>query len=272
MQAALWKLGAAGVEEQDPPELATPPRQPWDRGPSPPPTVRAHLRAWFEVPDDALPASLVSDLAALAGRLAWEVAPVPDTDWAALGQDQFPRLALTDRLTVAAPWNAEPGDLIIDPGMGFGTGHHPTTAALLRMLERFLTSPGTTVVDVGCGSGILALAAARLGARASGIDVDADAVENARHNARLGDLDVAFSTTRVDRVPGPVDGVLANLHAELLVPMAPQLLRLAGRFLLLAGILDDKEESVRAAFDPTLVLVERFHEPPWVALAYERRR
>lgn len=266
----LWELGAAGVEERDPPDLAQAPRQPWDDGPAPPPPPRVDVRAWFE---DADPATLADALADVAPGVRFGCELLPDTDWEAAGRDAFPRLPVTPTLAIGAPWNAEPGDVIIDPGVGFGTGHHPTTAAVLAALaERVAALPSPTVLDVGCGSGILALAAARLGARAVGIDVDADAVASARRNAVLSGLDVPFSTTPLAAVPGTYDVVLGNLHAEVLTKLAGDLISHTGQQLVLAGILEEKEAAVRAAFEPSLTLAERWHDPPWVALAYVRGR
>lgn len=266
--AALWAEGAQGVEERDPPELARPPRQPWDDEDELPPLPRADLRAWFEEPVGAGVEAAV--------REAWSEAaptrhPVADVDWEQAGRDAFPRLVVSPHLAIAAPWNAEPGDVVIDPGIGFGTGHHETTAAVLHTLEALAAHPQvTTALDVGCGSGILALAAARLGLRAEGIDIEADAVEAAQRNATISGVEARFSTTNLDAVPGVFDLVLANLHAEVLVLLAKDLIRVTGRHLVLAGILADREARVRAAFDPALALQSRVEDGPWVCLVYER--
>jgi ribosomal protein L11 methyltransferase len=266
--AALWAAGVGGIEERDPPDLAVPPLQPWDAPNERAELPFAELRA--SVPEAA------ADAALAAIRTVWPeaspaVRPIPVVDWEAATHDAFPRVVVSERLAVAAPWNAEPGDVVIDPGLGFGTGHHPTTAAILRVIDRRLppgASPGS-VLDVGTGSGILALAAARLGARAHGLDVDAEAVAQAGRNAALSGLDVRFDTTPLTEVRTPADLVLANLHAEVLVLLADELVRLTRATLAVAGVLDDREAPVRAALEPRLRLVERHVEPPWICLVYE---
>lgn len=268
---ALWAAGVAGIEERDPPDLALPPLQPWDEPTDRPDPPFADLRA-------SLPAGATDDVLA-AVRAVWAeaaptVRPLEVVDWEAAARDAFPRLVVSDRLAVAAPWNAEPGDVVVDPGVGFGTGHHPTTAAILGVIARRLAGPAAprNVLDVGTGSGILALAAARLGAQAHGVDVDAEAVAQAARNAALSGLEVGFDTTPVAALSQPAELVLANLHAEVLVALADDLVRLTRGALVVAGVLDDREPRVRAAFDGRLRLAERHVEAPWVCLVYEAPR
>jgi ribosomal protein L11 methyltransferase len=125
----------------------------------------------------------------------------------------------------------------------------------------------TSVLDVGCGSGILALAAAHLGLEARGVDVDQHAVEEARENAERNGLSASFDTTPIAELELPADLVLANLHAEIMIPLAPDLVRLSRRLLVVCGILADREESVRGAF-PTLTLAARETSGEWVCLGY----
>lgn len=266
--AGLWEAGAGGIEERDPPDLAEPPLQPWDVPVERPELPFAEIRA--SVPEAFAEAALAA-IRAVWPEASPNVRPIPVVDWEAATHDAFPRLVVSERLAVAAPWNAEPGDIVVDPGLGFGTGHHPTTAAILRVIDRLIVpgAPRRSVLDVGSGSGILALAAARLGALARGLDVDAESVAQAERNAALSGLDVRFDTTPIAEVRTPADLVLANLHAEVLVALADDLARLTRGTLAVAGILDDREARVRAAFEPRLRLVERQHEAPWVCLVYE---
>ena len=261
---ALLALGATGIQE-DLPEGATPTfRQPWDRGPSPRPPRQVRLRAWFEQrpADDAVRAALAGWPSTDA---AWGVEA--EQDWAEDWKRHFQPVRISERLTVAAPWHAVPGALVIEPGNAFGTGEHPTTRACLRAIDAFAT-PGATLLDVGCGSGILALAGAKLGMAARGTDIDPDAVTAAREAAVRNGLGVAFDTTPIAAVTGPYDLVVANLFAEVLVALAPEILRVSAGRIALAGILAERADPVRAAFAARRILEDRT-EDDWVALWYE---
>lgn len=261
----LFELGASGLQEDHLPGEAPPVRQPWDTGPPPPPSARVVLRAWFEDPDRP---AVEAALAGAAPELRWD--EVEEVDWEAEWRASFRPLVISPRLVVAPPWDAPPGAVIIEPGQGFGSGEHPTTRQALAALDA-LADDVSTALDVGSGSGILALAAAHLGLRASGVDVEDSAVADARANAARNGLDVPFSSTPVARLREPADLVLANLHAELIVELRADLLRLAGRWLVLAGILADREHKVRAALDPELELAHREQDGEWVSLRYRRR-
>lgn len=259
----LFELGAAGLQEEHLPGEAPPPRQPWDTGPRPPPSERLILRAWFE---DADTASIEDALASVRAERRWH--PVEDVDWETRWRVGFEPVRISDRLTVAPPWDAPPGALIIEPGQGFGSGSHPTTRQALAAVDA-LADEVSTLLDVGCGSGILALAGAMLGLRASGVDVEDTAVADTLANARRNGLSVEASTTPVHRLQTPADLVVANLHAELVVRLHRELVRLTGRWLVVAGILADREAQVREALDPRLSLVHREQDGEWVCLRYE---
>jgi len=117
-----------------------------------------------------------------------ELRSVPDEDWVARSREQFGPIRVSATLWIVPTWRSPPEpdaiNLVLDPGLAFGTGSHPTTRLCLQWLERSIAS-GETVLDYGCGSGILAIAALKLGARrAVGVDIDPDAVATARANAR----------------------------------------------------------------------------------------
>lgn len=263
---ALAALGSAGHEVSA--ALGEPGlRQVWD---TVAPQGAVQLRAWFEDPN---PEAVEAGLRAALGEISPSWEPVADTDWGeawkaewkpltVLGTDEAPRLVL------APPWDAPPGSLVIEPGQGFGTGRHPTTLAMLRALED-VCGDVETVLDVGCGSGILALVAARLGCVARGIDVEPAAVEEARANAARNGLSVAFESTRIDQLEEGADLVLANMHAELLVSLAPDLIRLTRSRLILCGVLEDREPLVRTAF-AELEPDGREQSGRWVCLRYRR--
>lgn len=260
----LFALGASGLQEDDLPGQAPPPRQPWDKGPRPKPPPALLLRAWFEEPDRP---AIEAALADLGLPLRWE--DVEEVDWEARWRESFKPLRISDRLTVAPPWDAPAGAVLIEPGQGFGSGEHPTTQQALHALDA-LADGCETALDVGSGSGILALAAAHLGLQVRGVDVEESAVRDAQANAARNGLEVPFSTTPVARLTDPADLVLANLHAELIVALAADLVRLTGRWLVLAGILEDRERLVRERLDPELTLAHREQDGEWVSLRYRR--
>ncbi len=266
VSGALFGAGASGVQEEHRPGEAPAPRQPWDTGPAPKATERVIVKAWFEDPDRERITATVAALAGLdAGPTRWS--PVPEVDYEQSWKANFPVLEVSPRITVAPPWDARPGAVIIEPGQGFGTGHHPTTRMALRAIDA-LARPGATCLDVGCGSGVLAIAAARLGLTASGFDVETTAISDAIKNAERNGVAVSFRADTIDHA-APADLVVANLHAELIVMLAADLLRVTTADLVLAGILADREGLVTTALSE-LVLVERYVDGEWVGLHYRR--
>lgn len=188
------------------------------------------------------------------------VTPVHQEDWANSWKEHFKPTRVGERLIVAPTWepcSAEPGDIVIrlDPGMAFGTGTHATTRLCLQALELILASgPAATTLDVGCGSGILAIAAALLGSGpVIAIDIDPVAAEVTTENARLNGVEerVAASVTPLQMVSGRFDIVVANILAEDLARMAFDLAAkvAVNGWLVLSGILNEKEPVVTSAFD-----------------------
>ena len=259
----LRALGAIGLQEDVPEGVTVTYRQPWDTGPAPRAPRQVRLRAWFEERpvDEAVQALL-------AGWTwtdpAWDVQH--EEEWSETWKEHFQPVVVSERLTVAAPWHAIPGALVIEPGYAFGTGEHPTTRACLRAVCEWAT-PGHTLLDVGCGSGILALAGAKLGMTAYGVDIDPEAVRAAREANALNALDARFDTTPIEQVEGSWDVVVANLFAEVLVALSPEIKRLARGRISLAGILADRADTVRAAFADRPVLRDETAEG-WTTLSY----
>jgi ribosomal protein L11 methyltransferase len=262
--ARLFAAGASGVQEDYLPGQAPPPRQPWDTGAPPPSPRQRVLVAWFEDPDEG---AIAGALDGAVGAPTWT--DVPDTDWETSWQQGFEPIVISPTLTISPPWCAPPGALLIEPGQGFGTGLHPSTQAALRLMEP-LFADARSCLDLGCGSGVLALAAARAGLTARGVDVEASAVAEARRHAALNDLQATFDETPIPDLDGAWDLVAANLHAELIAAFAGPIVARVGRWLVVAGILADREQVARAALDPHLVLDARDVDGEWVALRYRR--
>lgn len=264
--------------------------------PGRPATVRAYLPAH----DRAAARTAVGSAREALGHLQafglrpigeLEVRVVHESDWAAAWKRYFPVLRVGRRVVVRPTWRRhrrEPGDAVVslDPGMAFGTGLHPTTRLCLEAIERWAdegvlargSAPDGTarLLDVGCGSGILGLAAARLGAgRVLAVDPDPIAVEATTANARRNRL-VRHVRARRGSVPTgerPHDLVVANLIASLLVALAIPLrdeLRPGGR-LLASGIFVDREGDVATAFEAAgLAPTRRSVEGDWVAIEASR--
>jgi ribosomal protein L11 methyltransferase len=204
-----------------------------------------------------------------------ETVDVEDEDWAARTQANLTRVAV-GRLIVSPPWDVPealpPGShlVVIQPSMGFGTGHHETTRLCLRLLQD-VDLEGRRVVDLGTGSGVLAMAAHLLGAReVEGLDVDEDALVSARESLALNGLTERIALRRADlrtdRIE-PADVVLANLTGALLVAQAPLLVGLArrGGRLVLSGFQCAETDAVQSAFGSTTTLA-RVGEGDWEAL------
>jgi ribosomal protein L11 methyltransferase len=238
------------------------------------------LRLFFATPiaRDAAHAALTA-----AGYRARAI-DVDDEDWARRSQENLGPITVGRITIIPAPLHPapvhpaplHPGSvvLVIQPSMGFGTGHHATTRLCLRGLQR-LDLTNRSVLDVGTGSGILALAAVRLGAAAAlGIDCDADAVQAAGENLALnaGSGAVRFRVADLDSADLPsADIVLANLTGALLARSARRLLALlrpAGS-LIVSGLLEDEHEPVRRAF-PGVAITWEAGEAGWMAIAMTR--
>jgi ribosomal protein L11 methyltransferase len=217
---------------------------------------------------------------------------IPDEDWARRTQADLPAVTI-GRITVAPPWDlpatarsgrieARPGHpeglvLVIEPSRGFGTGHHQSTRLCLLLLQR-MPLDGMSVIDVGTGSGVLAIAAAVLGAaRVDGIDEDPDAVENARENVernrvadrvavRVGDaLAPAATTGRAELVTANLTGTLLTRHADAVAACV----RDGGR-LIVSGFTVDERERVLAAFSGSFELADSAEEDGWWAFLLSR--
>lgn len=214
-----------------------------------------------------------------------ELSSVTTEDWSTSWKVNFKPLRIGRRLLIVPSWEEpqpQPDDIVLrlDPGMAFGTGGHETTRLCLELLEQIMDDMPTlltpAVLDLGTGSGILAMAAVQLGAgRVCAVDIDPLAVEVARENLAINGLtdQVECSTTPLESLDGCFDVILANILAEELVRLAPFLSeRLSpGGSLVLSGILAEKEGLVRSGFSSQpLEYLDTLHEGEWVALHYRK--
>ena len=284
---ALLEAGALSVDAQDAdadsidevplygePGL-TPPAPGWER-----------TRLTVLMVADCDPLAVVNDVANAIGSpppggidIRW----VAEQDWVRLTQSQFEPIPIGERLLITPSWHAEAAQaannrgrlcIELDPGLAFGTGSHPTTRLCLEWLEQNLGG-GESVIDYGCGSGILAIAAARLGAKSViAIDIDTQALISTQANAKANpptDQLIEIRSTEDPR-PEAVDVVVANILSMPLKLLAPVLIELveAGGALVLSGVLQRQAEEVASAYAPRIPLTVVAERDGWVCLAGRR--
>ncbi|MEO1766640.1 50S ribosomal protein L11 methyltransferase [Thiobacter aerophilum] len=207
---------------------------------------------------------------------ACEVEALPEQDWVRLTQSQFEPISISPRLWIVPSWHRAPDpaaiNLVLDPGLAFGTGSHPTTRLCLEWLDEALT-PGASVLDYGCGSGILAIAAKKLGAgEVAGVDIDPQAVAAARENAAANGVAIAFA------LPGELSGaqydvVLANILANPLRLLAPALAAAVrpGGTIVLSGLLAQQAEEMNALYAQWFAMAPPVYQEGWARLTGVRR-
>ena len=238
--------------------------------------VPSGLRVFFGSMEDRDSAATHVRAALACGA---EPVDVPDEQWAERSQASLTAVTV-GRLTVAPPWDLpadRAGVIVIQPSMGFGTGHHASTRLCLRLLQE-LSMAGARALDVGTGSGVLAIAARMLGAASVvAVDFDADAVTSARECAELNNIsdEIDIRQADIEREPAvrgePFTLVLANLTGGMLVRMAGRLLQLAvpSTTLIVSGVTREEEEAVTRAFaDLGAQLAARLSEDEWVGLRF----
>ena len=200
------------------------------------------------------------------------VAEVPDQDWVRLTQSQFTPVEITPEFWIVPTWHEPPAQarqtIRLDPGLAFGTGTHPTTRMCLRWIaRRATTQPLGRVLDYGCGSGILAIGAAKFGATdIDAVDIDPAAVESTELNAQANAVQLHAGLP--DKAVGPYNTVLANILASPLQVLAPLLCAhvAAGGSLVLAGILERQADELKAAYAPWLALNVSDSEDGWILM------
>jgi ribosomal protein L11 methyltransferase len=202
---------------------------------------------------------------------------VEEQDWVRLTQSQFAPIQVSGRIWIVPSWHAAPDpqaiNIVLDPGLAFGTGSHPTTRLCLEWLDSHL-DPGGSVIDYGCGSGILAIAAERLGAsRVVGVDIDPQAIVASRYNAQRNGCRAQFHDASSAQ-PEPADVVVANILANPLRVLAPLLadLVLPGGRIILSGVLSEQFTEVAGRYAPWFDLDPSAVREGWVRISGVRRR
>ena len=242
------------------------------------PDEASRLRAFFTSTEsrDAAARALA---ASFGTHLFVEILSVEDEDWAARSQEQL-RAITVGRIVIAPPWDMGSDPLftiIVKPSMGFGTGHHATTRLMLRALQQVPVA-NQTVLDVGCGSGVLAIAAIKLGARSAvGVDIDPDALANATENAALNEIGdrVRFEESDFRTMSEPADVVMANLTGALLERSAAKLGALVvapGGTLIVSGFMQTEADAVTSALNTVADLESIAQEEEWMCATYRSRQ
>ena len=275
LEDTLLELGAVSVTFMDAedqpifePDLGTTPL--WSN---------THLLALFESDTDG--SALLQHLQLLwQGELPQhELEHIEDQDWERSWMDNFHPMRFGQRLWIVPSWHAAPEpdavNLLLDPGLAFGTGTHPTTSLCLQWLDAQQLQ-GKTLIDFGCGSGILAIAGLLLGAKhAVGTDIDIQALEASRDNARRNQIaDEHFDLYLPEHMPAaPADVLVANILAGPLVSLAPQLASLVkpGGLLALSGILAEQTEEILQAYQGDFELDPVAEQDGWIRVSGKRR-
>lgn len=286
---ALMEVGALSVSVEDA-DLGTAAEQPLfgEPGMELQQAAWEHSRVVALTPSDSDPDVILKQAAEIIGvpadSLTYTLRTVADQDWVRLTQSQFEPIHIGKNIWVVPSWHDAPNDpqalvLELDPGLAFGTGSHPTTRLCMEWLEQYAPAE-KSVLDYGCGSGILAMVAKKLGANpVIGVDIDPQAIESALFNASQNNCVIEYYlpdawADAADDVTDTrsFDVVVANILANPLKLMAPML---AGRVapdgkLVLSGVLATQAEDVIAAYAPYIQLSVWQQREDWVALAGTR--
>ncbi|HEY5993074.1 MAG TPA: 50S ribosomal protein L11 methyltransferase [Gallionellaceae bacterium] len=280
LSEALLELGALSVDVHDA-EAGTTSEQPVFGEPDqPPPSLWAHNLITALFPEDAPVEELLRRAAEAAGLKELprhRIEALQDNDWVRLTQAQFDPIRISERLWIVPTWHTptDPAaiNIVLDPGLAFGTGSHPTTQLCLRWLDANLER-GERVLDYGCGSGILAIAAMKLGAASVvGVDLDPQAIQASRDNAVANRVVAHFYLP--DEAPSfQADVVVANILTNPLRLLAPLLAGCtrAGGQIVLSGILSAQADEIRQVYGQWFDFNPPIVEDGWVCLSGTKQR
>lgn len=286
LSEALLELGALSVDLLDA-DADTPDEQAIFGEPGePPPGVWLHNRVSALFDSDMDVAAILAEASAGIGLQkipAHRVETLADNDWVRITQSQFAPIPISPRLWIVPTWH-QPGDrgainIVLDPGLAFGTGSHPTTRLCLRWLDSNLRG-GESVLDYGCGSGILAIAALKIGAaRAVGVDVDSQAVIASRDNAAANRVENARfylpddCPDLSDQPQSGFDLVVANILTNPLRMLAPLLANATRRDgqIVLSGILEEQAQEVMNIYQQWFDLNSPIFDEGWSCLTGRKR-
>ncbi|HNX70888.1 50S ribosomal protein L11 methyltransferase [Rivihabitans pingtungensis] len=267
--SAAIEDAAAGTDAEEP--IFGEPGEPVDRM-----WRTSRILALFDPAQDV--ALLIAAAASECGvpTPSWQMEEIAEQDWVRATQAQFDPIRISDRLWITPTWHEAPNpdaiNLQLDPGLAFGTGSHPTTRLCLQWLDRELQA-GESVLDYGCGSGILAIAALKLGAgRALGVDIDPQAVQSSRDNAAQNAVQADFY------LPGELpdvetDVVVANILANplrMLGALLTRHVRVGGR-IVLSGILQEQAEEIRTLYQQWFEMDAPVFDDGWTCLSGRKR-
>ncbi|MEI8385264.1 MAG: 50S ribosomal protein L11 methyltransferase [Nitrosomonadaceae bacterium] len=286
---ALLEMGALSVDIQDA-AAGTDLEQPLFGEPGEP----AEKKIWQSAKITAILATdadveefirAASQAAEITSLPVYRVDELPEQDWVRMSQDQFTPIKISSRLWIVPSWHQAPDseaiNLTLDPGLAFGTGSHPTTQLCLAWLDENLRG-GEDVLDYGCGSGILAIAALKLGARqAVGVDIDPQAIVASQDNASRNQIEqkkAQFYTAHTElqlakTTTGWADVVVANILANPLKILAPLLMSMTrrGGTIVLSGILKDQSEDVEKVYRQWFKMRNAGEREGWVLLTGTRK-
>ncbi len=280
LSEALLDLGALSVDLLDA-DADTPDEQAIFGEPGePPPGVWQHNRVSALFVSDKDVSAILRNASAIIGLQQiplHRIETLADNDWVRLTQSQFEPIPISPRLWIVPTWHT-PSDpnainIVLDPGLAFGTGSHPTTRLCLRWLDTNLHG-GESVLDYGCGSGILAIAALKLGAaHAVGVDVDLQAVIASRDNAIANQVKNAQFYLPDDAPQSSYDLVVANILTNPLRILAPLLAKAtrSGGQIVLSGILEEQAQDVMNIYQPWFDLNAPIFEDGWSCLSGRKR-
>jgi ribosomal protein L11 methyltransferase len=206
----------------------------------------------------------------------YQISPVPEQDWIKLGQEQLKPSQIRDKLWIVPSWHTPPDaqamNIIIKPGQAFGTGHHASTILCLEWLEKYIKG-GETVLDYGCGSGILGITTMKLGAsRCTGVDIHDASLAESRENCKLNR--VQMELLMPDRLPDTrFDIVISNILAGILKELASHLSSLVNKngSIVLSGILNKQKDDLSGIYSKSFEMHGPLARQEWVCLHGTRR-